>query len=121
MADAPINLLDFSPEALAAYFVGLGEKPYRATQIIKWVHQQGVIDLDLMTNLSRDLRARLAAETTFRVPEIVTLQESDDGTLKWLLRVDNGNCIETVSGGMSGQLQFLRDRAARLQPQPLDR
>lgn len=96
MADAPVNLLDFSPEGLADYFVGLGEKPYRATQIIKWVHQQGVVSLDEMTNLSRDLRARLAASTTFRVPEVVTLQESDDGTLKWLLRVDNGNCIETV-------------------------
>jgi 23S rRNA (adenine2503-C2)-methyltransferase len=91
-----INLLDFDAGGLAEYFTGLGERPYRATQIIKWVHQQGVVDLERMTNLKRDLRATLGDVTEFRYPEVVTLQESTDGTLKWLLRVDNGNCIETV-------------------------
>ncbi len=91
-----INLLNLDVESLARYFETVGERPYRATQIIKWAHQQGVLDLAQMTNLSRALRERLAAETEFRVPETVTLQESDDGTLKWLLRVDHGNCIEMV-------------------------
>jgi 23S rRNA (adenine2503-C2)-methyltransferase len=91
-----VNLLDFDAEGLTRWFASAGERPYRATQVIKWVHQQGVTDLAAMTNLSRALREKLAAETEIRPPEIVTLQESDDGTLKWLLRVDNGNCIETV-------------------------
>ncbi|MBI4696439.1 MAG: 23S rRNA (adenine(2503)-C(2))-methyltransferase RlmN [Gammaproteobacteria bacterium] len=93
---APINLLDFDAPGLAAFFASWGERPYRATQITKWVHQQGVIDFTAMTNLSQALRARLGAETVIQVPEVVTLQESNDGTLKWLLRVSGGNCIETV-------------------------
>jgi 23S rRNA (adenine2503-C2)-methyltransferase len=96
MTDARVNLLNLDLAGLSRYFETIGERPYRATQIVKWAHQQGIVDLDLMTNLSRALRARLAAEAEFRVPESVTLQESDDGTLKWLLRVDHGNCIEMV-------------------------
>lgn len=91
-----VNLLDLDNGGLSRFFADWGERPYRATQIIKWVHQQGVIDLDKMTNLSRSLRARLASETEFRLPEAVSIQESTDGTLKWLFRVDSGNCIETV-------------------------
>ncbi|MGD9600448.1 MAG: 23S rRNA (adenine(2503)-C(2))-methyltransferase RlmN [Gammaproteobacteria bacterium] len=91
-----VNLLDFDAAALAGVLATLGEQPYRATQLIKWVHQQGVVDLERMSNLGRALRARIAEYGEFRLPEVVTLQESDDGTLKWLLRVDHGNCIETV-------------------------
>ena len=91
-----VNLLDLDPGALARYFEDTGERPYRATQIVKWVHQQGITALDSMTNLSRGLREQLARDTEFRLPEVVSLQESDDGTLKWLIKVDNGNCIETV-------------------------
>lgn len=96
MSATCVNLLNLDVTGLSCYFETLGERPYRATQIIKWAHQQGVIDLAQMTNLSRVLRARLATDTEFRVPEVVSLQESDDGTLKWLLRVDHGNCIEMV-------------------------
>ena len=74
----------------------MGEKPYRASQLIKWIHQFGVTDFDGMTNLSQALRQRLVDEAEIRFPEIVTVQESHDGTIKWLLRVDSGNCIETV-------------------------
>ena len=95
-SSAPTNLLNLDPSGLIRYFEGIGERPYRATQIIKWVYQQGVIDLARMTNLSRALRARLATETEFRLPEVMQLQESADGTLKWMLRVDHGNSIETV-------------------------
>jgi len=96
MSDTRVNLLNFDATGLAGFFATVGERAYRSTQLIKWVHQQGVVDLAQMTNLSRALRTWLAAETEFRPPEVVTLQESDDGTLKWLLRVDHGNCIETV-------------------------
>ncbi len=93
---ARVNLMDFESRALARYFESLGERPYRATQLIKWIHQQGVMDFEEMTNLSRALRTRLATATEIRLPEIAALQESADGTLKWLLRLADGNCIETV-------------------------
>ncbi len=96
MTSAPVNLLDLDAAGLARYFATIGERPFRATQIIRWAHQQGVVDVARMTNLSRALRERLSAEAEFRAPEVVTLQESEDGTLKWLLRVDRGNCIEMV-------------------------
>lgn len=90
------NLLDFDAEALARFFTAHGQPAYRATQLIKWVHQQGVLDLDLMTNFGRALRDLLRESGEFRLPEVISAHESNDGTLKWLLRVDNGNAIETV-------------------------
>lgn len=93
---ATVNLLDFDVRGLEQYFETIGEPGYRATQIIKWVHQLGITDFDAMTNLSRALRERLALETEVRTPQVVATQHSVDGTRKWLLRVDNGNAIETV-------------------------
>ena len=91
-----INLLGMDRPSLEAFFVSLGEKPFRATQILQWIHQRGVDNLDEMTDISKDLRARLAGTTEIRCPEVVLEQASDDGTRKWLLRVDSGNCIEAV-------------------------
>jgi len=91
-----INLLGMDRASLEAFFVSLGEKPFRATQILQWIHQRGVANLDEMTNISKDLRTRLAETTEIRCPEVVLEQASDDGTRKWLLRVDSGNCIEAV-------------------------
>ncbi len=96
MNSTTVNLLDLDEGALGRYFESLGERGYRARQIIKWVHQQGVTDFGAMTNLSKALRERLLGETEIRTPQVVTEQHSADGTRKWLLRVDNGNCIETV-------------------------
>ena len=91
-----VNLLGMPGAALEALFGELGEKPFRATQVMKWVHQHGVADLDRMTNLGKALRERLAARCEVRAPEVVSEQVSADGTVKWLLRLDGGNCIETV-------------------------
>lgn len=91
-----INLLDLDSDALGHYFQEIGERPFRAQQIIKWVHQQGVTDFSAMTNLSKALRDRLLSETEIRAPEIESEQLSDDGTRKWLVRVDGENCVETV-------------------------
>jgi 23S rRNA (adenine2503-C2)-methyltransferase len=91
-----LNLLDYDSEALAALLTEHGERGYRATQFIKWVHQQGVLDLALMTNFGQALRDRLAALGDIRLPEVISVHESADGTLKWLLRVGNGAAIETV-------------------------
>ncbi len=91
-----VNLLDFDRPALEAFFTGIGEKPYRATQVLKWIYHQGVIDFAQMSNLSKVLRDKLAEIATIKLPEIVTEQISQDGTRKWLLRVDEHNCIESV-------------------------
>ncbi len=91
-----VNLLDFSHEALKEWFASIGEKPFRATQVIKWLHQMGVDDLTQMTNLSKTLRAFLQENAEIRAPEIVMEQQSADGTCKWVLRLADGNAIETV-------------------------
>ena len=90
------NLLDLDPQALARFFEELGEKPYRATQVIKWLHQQGAADFDAMTNLSKALRESLAERARIHAPEVTLEKNSLDGTRKWLMRVDSGNQIETV-------------------------
>lgn len=90
------NLLDFSHETLKEYFASIGEKPFRATQVIKWLHQMNVDSVDQMTNLSKPLRTFLAENTVIRAPEIIINQQSVDGTHKWLLRLADGNAIETV-------------------------
>ena len=91
-----INLLDFTSDKLKAFFQDRGEKPFRATQIIKWIHQYGVDDFSKMSNVSKALRAELEEISEIRAPEIVIDKASSDGTHKWLLKLDDGNCIETV-------------------------
>ncbi len=90
------NLLDLSFSALKTFFAELGESAYRAQQVIKWIHQQGVIDFALMTNLSRSLRERLQATACVRLPELKLERVSADGTRKWLVGLYDGNVIETV-------------------------
>ena len=91
-----INLLDYTSEDLKAFFLERGEKPFRATQIIKWIHQHGVSNFDDMSNVSKALREELASFAEIRAPEIAIDDKSKDGTHKWLLRLDDGNCIEAV-------------------------
>ncbi len=91
-----INLLGLSAEKLVEFFASLGEKPFRATQVLKWIHQLGVDDFEQMSNLSKNLRERLKSVAEIRAPEVVSRQDSADGTRKWLIRVAGGSCIETV-------------------------
>ncbi|MDD3518426.1 MAG: 23S rRNA (adenine(2503)-C(2))-methyltransferase RlmN [Chromatiales bacterium] len=95
-ADGRVNLLGLDRRGLESFFAGLGEKPFRAVQVMKWLHQHGVDDFAAMTDLSKPLRTRLAEVACVRVPEVVLDQASADGTHKWLLRLADGNCIETV-------------------------
>lgn len=90
------NLLNLDRRDMEAFFTGIGEKAFRASQVLKWVHQLGVDDFDAMTNLSKALRARLREMAEIRAPEVVLDRESRDGSRKWLLRLEDGNCIETV-------------------------
>lgn len=94
--NARVNLFDMDRQSLADWFVSLGEEPFRAAQVLKWLYQQGVTDVNEMTNLSKPLRKKLGDVAFVQLPEVVTEQVSADGTRKWLLRVDEKNCIETV-------------------------
>lgn len=91
-----INLLDFDRKGLAAFFVERGEKPFRATQLLKWIYQEGVDDFDLMTDLSKSLRSYLKEHCVLATPEIVVEQLATDGTRKWALQTHCGNRVETV-------------------------
>jgi 23S rRNA (adenine2503-C2)-methyltransferase len=91
-----VNLLDLNRRDLEAFFVALGEKPFRATQLMKWLYHERVTDFAAMTNLSKALRERLAERAEIRPPEVVLDQASRDGSHKWLIRLNSGNSIETV-------------------------
>lgn len=92
----PTNLMGLNLEAMQAYFAELGEQRFRATQVIKWIHQIGVTDFEDMTNLGKALRAKLRQHATITPPNVSQHQKSADGTHKWLIGLDDGNCIETV-------------------------
>jgi 23S rRNA (adenine2503-C2)-methyltransferase len=91
-----INLLDFNRAGLRAYFSELGEKPFRADQVMKWIYQQGVADFEQMTNLNKVLRGKLIEQCEVRAPEIAYQQNASDGTIKFALRLDGGQEVETV-------------------------
>lgn len=94
--ESKVNLLDLDRQSMGAFFAELGEKAFRANQITQWIHQRGVLDFDQMTDLSKSLREKLKERAEVTLPEIVMEQKSHDGTRKWLLRLNSGNCIETV-------------------------
>ena len=90
------NLLGLSREKMEAFCVSLGEKPFRAQQLLKWIHHQGVDNFDAMTNISKALRSRLIQCAEIRPPEIVSQNDSVDGTRKWAIRIAGGGLVETV-------------------------
>lgn len=91
-----VNLLDFDYQKMQAFFLEIGEKPFRAQQVMQWVHQAGLKDFSEMTNLSKSLRKKLSDYAEIKLPQIIKDQKSQDGTHKWLLKLNCGNCIETV-------------------------
>ncbi|QRN03716.1 23S rRNA (adenine(2503)-C(2))-methyltransferase RlmN [Legionella sp. MW5194] len=91
-----VNLLNFNYQQMRDFFTELGEKPFRAQQVLQWIHQAGFHDFSQMTNLGKALRDKLSQVAEIRLPEIVACQKSSDGTHKWLLKLDCGNSIETV-------------------------
>lgn len=93
---AKINLFDFDQDGLREFFASLGEKPFRAEQIMKWVYHQQVTDFEQMTNLSKSLRTQLSGVATLSPPSILREQLSADGTVKWLLGFGGSNAVETV-------------------------
>ena len=93
---AKTNLLDLDRAGLVDFFTRQGEKSFRATQVMKWIYGQGVTDFESMSNISKGLRADLQDWAEVRLPEVVSDHLSDDGSRKWLLKMADGNCIETV-------------------------
>ncbi len=91
-----VNLLNFNQAQLAEYFTGIGEKPFRAKQMMRWMHHFGILELDQMTDIAKVLREKLRQQASFTLPEVQLEQISDDGTRKWLIGTDTANSIETV-------------------------
>ena len=93
---AKTNLLDFDRAGLRAFFAQLGEKPYRADQVMKWIYHRLEDDFGAMSDLGKPLRAKLAETAFVDPPKTLLDKASSDGTRKWLLGMDGGNAIETV-------------------------
>ena len=90
------NLLNYDLNGLTQHFAEMGEKPFRAKQVMRWMHQAGAQNFEEMTDLAKSLRAKLNEQATIEVPKLMMAQESTDGTRKWLLDVGTGNGVETV-------------------------
>jgi 23S rRNA (adenine2503-C2)-methyltransferase len=96
-----VNLLDFNQAQLADYFSSIGEKAFRAKQLMRWMHHFGETDFKNMTDIAKTLREKLLVETEIKLPEVQFEQVSNDGTRKWLIATDNKkdgttNSVETV-------------------------
>jgi 23S rRNA (adenine2503-C2)-methyltransferase len=90
------NLLGLDPDALAVFFAALGERPFRAQQVLRWVHRCGESDFARMSDLSKGLRDALARAAEIAPPPLIRARAAADGTQKWLLDVGAGNAVETV-------------------------
>jgi len=96
MREEKINLMGLSLPRMQAFFVDIGEKPFRASQVLKWIHQRGVIDIDAMTDISKPLREKMKVLAEIRVPEITQELRSADGSCKWIVKVTSGSSVEMV-------------------------
>lgn len=96
IAESKTNLLGMTREALETFFLSLGEKKFRASQVMQWIHVRGVDDFTEMTDLGKALRAKLQEVAVIRAPSVVHAETSRDGTRKWVLEVEGGGRVETV-------------------------
>jgi 23S rRNA (adenine2503-C2)-methyltransferase len=90
------NLLDLDAAGLTQFFADIGEKPFRARQLKRWMHRFGVADFAQMSDIAKPLREKLATLAEVRAPRVVKDNVSADGTRKWLIDVDGSNAVETV-------------------------
>ncbi|MBD9679710.1 23S rRNA (adenine(2503)-C(2))-methyltransferase RlmN [Pseudomonas sp. PDM18] len=90
------NLLGMTKPQLEEFFESIGEKRFRAGQVMQWIHHFGALEFSAMTNVGKALREKLEAVAEIRPPEIVSQDISADGTRKWVVRVASGSCVETV-------------------------
>ena len=90
------DIRQLSLKDIQDFFVSIGEKPFRAKQVYEWLWKKSAKDFDQMTNISKDLKAKLKKICVIEGPEIIEEQQSEDGTVKWALRTKDGQAIETV-------------------------
>jgi 23S rRNA (adenine2503-C2)-methyltransferase len=90
------NLAGLSLPKMQSFFSELGEKPFRASQVMRWIHQRGVTDIDQMTDISKVLRDKLSDKAEIRFPRILDEYHSIDGCVKWIVEVESGSRVETV-------------------------
>ena len=91
-----MNLMGLDAAGLERFFAEQGEKPFRAKQVLRWIHQQGETDFARMSDLAKPLREKLSAVARIDAPVIVGDTTAEDGTRKWLLKVDDANAVEAV-------------------------
>ena len=91
-----VNLLGYSYDSLEKFFKELNEPKFRARQLLSWIHQKGVIDIDLMTDLNKNLRNRLKTIATITPPKILKEYVSEEGTKKYLIELATGSIVEMV-------------------------
>ena len=91
-----VNLLGLDSQGMEQFFAGIGEKPFRARQVLKWIHRRGAEDFTAMSDIAKDLRAKLVGTASIEPPVVVGDGTAPDGTRKWLLKVDGANAVEAV-------------------------
>ncbi len=91
-----VNLLGLNQKNLEKFFISIEEKPFRAVQVMKWIHQRGISDFSQMTDLSKELREKLENNCVVKAPEVIYEKTSEDGTRKWVISVGNKDLIEMV-------------------------
>lgn len=97
VTEATVNLLNLDRPSMEKFFLSIGEKPFRARQVMQWIHQRGITDFNLMTDLAKSLRASLQQKAVVSLPQVSVDQKSADGTRKWLLHMDGvENAVECV-------------------------
>ncbi|MDA9903780.1 hypothetical protein N9C69_02610 [Gammaproteobacteria bacterium] len=96
MSEEKLNLLGYSLQSLEAFFEQIGEPKFRAKQLIKWVHQKGVLDFDKMSDFNKQLRLKLKSLALLLPPKIEEIHTSPEGTIKYLIKLDSGSMVEMV-------------------------
>jgi 23S rRNA (adenine2503-C2)-methyltransferase len=96
MSESKLNILTLGPRGLESLFTSWGEPRFRARQVFRWLWKQGAKSFDEMTNVSRPLRDRLKESYEIRYPKFESIQRSTDGTVKYLLGLEDGKTVETV-------------------------
>ncbi|WP_395480241.1 bifunctional tRNA (adenosine(37)-C2)-methyltransferase TrmG/ribosomal RNA large subunit methyltransferase RlmN [Candidatus Curculioniphilus buchneri] len=90
------NLLDMNQQQLRDFFITLKEKPFRADQVMKWIYHYCCDNFDQMTDIQQSLREKLKVQAIIHAPEIIREQRSSDGTIKWAMKIDHQQIVETV-------------------------
>jgi 23S rRNA (adenine2503-C2)-methyltransferase len=96
LSNKKVNLLGYSLKSLEDFFDSIEEPKFRAKQLIKWIHQKGVLDFDEMSDLNKNLREKLKSIALIKPPQIEEVHKSSEGTIKYLIKLESGSMVEMV-------------------------